>query len=695
MKIITTETITGAVSVPVYNYSEIPYTDIMLSAVESKKRRLHSYLEIPCAFDIETTNIFRRVLDRKTGRMKIDTEKHPPFAFMYHWQFCIGYRVVFGRTWGDFQKMLELIERNMNLSKRIRLCIYVHNLAFEMQFMRKFLNITESFCKDDRQPLYVVHNDCIEFRCSAALSNMRLDKFCEAENATFYKLTDEFDYSKIRTSETELTMKEEGYCYNDVRGLCECIQSLMRFDTLSTMPLTNTGFVRRDSRNAMRKNKKNRIRFNDSALSADEYRYCRSAFRGGDTHANERYSNQTVRNVTSFDITSSYPACMMLSNKFPIFKMQPIVYETFERLWKEREKYLFLIHVGFINIECIAEHGMPYIPVAKCSTHGNRVIDNGRVKKAEVLSAWVTDIDLEIILKEYKHSEMRFDEIYAAKAGALPDEYKAVIMDYYKKKTTLKGLKDAESVYFYNKSKNQLNSLYGMMAMSIDKRKIKYTGNGPTGYEITDPEKPLEDILEKYYRSRNSFLPYQWSLVVTAEARKRLHTMMQIVGRDLVYVDTDSVKIVNYEKHQKEIEALNKDLQAAAESCGAFAVDRKGIRHYMGVWEKEDSYDFMRTLGAKKYVVQIGNECFSTIAGVSKKAGQKYFNKNGIDAFRIGAVIEDSGHLIAFYNDDEIHEIEIEGVKMVTASNVALIDDTYTIGITNDYWHILNEIGNA
>ena len=109
----------------------------------------------------------------------------------------------------------------------------------------------------------------------------------------------------------------------------------------------------------------------------------------------------------------------------------------------------------------------------------------------------------------------------------------------------------------------------------------------------------------------------------------------------------------------------------------------------------EDSYDFMRTLGAKKYVVQIGNECYSTIAGVSKKAGQKYFNKNGINAFRIGAVIEDSGHLIAFYNDDEIHEIEIEGVKMVTASNVALIDDTYTIGITNDYWHILNEIGNA
>ena len=44
------------------------------------------------------------------------------------------------------------------------------------------------------------------------------------------------------------------------------------------------------------------------------------------------------------------------------------------------------------------------------------------------------------------------------------------------------------------------------------------------------------------------------------------------------------------------------------------------------------------------------------------------------------------------YNDDEIHEIEVKGVKMKTASNVALIDDTYTIGVTDDYMNLLQNI---
>ena len=214
MKLIYTDTINGCVSVPIYHYSEIPYTDIMLSAPESKKRRGESFLEIPCAFDIETTNIYKR------KRGCIDTDAFTPYAFMYHWQFCIGYRVVFGRTWDEFRKMLRMIEKNMNLSKNLKLVVYVHNLSFEMQFMRKFLNVTDSFCKEDRFPLKIVHNHCIEFRCSAALSNMNLQMFCKNEGAKFYKLVDEYDYNKIRTSETELTETEQSYCYNDVRGLC-------------------------------------------------------------------------------------------------------------------------------------------------------------------------------------------------------------------------------------------------------------------------------------------------------------------------------------------------------------------------------------------------------------------------------------------------------------------------------------------
>lgn len=686
MYTITTNTISGRVSVPVYAYNEIPYTEIMLSANESKKRGKYgvSYLEIPCAFDIETTNMYKRL---KSG--KIDPD-YRPFSFMYHWQFCIGYRVIFGRTWGEFQSLLSAIIKNMNLSDKLRLVVYCHNLSYEMQFMRRFINVTESFCKAERQPLKVVHDGCIEFRCSSALSNMSLKMFCKAENARFYKMTDSFDYSKIRTSDTELTEEEQGYCYNDVRGLCECIQSLMRFDTLATIPMTSTGYVRRDARKEVKKNKKNRRIFKDSALEANDYRNLRAAFRGGDTHANARFANQEINNVTSYDIASSYPACMVC-DKFPMSKFIPINISTFERMRKQKGEFCFLLHVALFDIRCKAAHGIPYIPLAKTKhLTADRVLDNGRILSASECTLWVTDIDMDIIIEEYEIGNMSIESIYMARADYLPTEYRGVVMDYYRRKTELKGKDDPESVYMYGKSKNRLNALYGMMVMRLDQTLTEYTGEGDTGYETT--EEPLEKTLEDYYKKRNNFLAYQWGVWVTCWARYRLHQMMRIIGRDLVYIDTDSVKFTNYKRHKDAIDKLNDQLQKNAEQHGACADDPAGVRHYMGVFEYDGKYNRLKTLGAKKYVVDIDGKCYSTIAGVSKAAGQAYFTKNGLHAFKIGAVIENSGHLVAYYNDDEIHEITVDGCRMQTASNIALIDDTYTIGVTGDYLSLIQNI---
>lgn len=689
MRTIITETISGRVSVPVYSYNEIPYTEIMLSAQESKKRGKYgiSYLEIPCAFDIETTNIYKRL---KNG--KIDPDFHP-YSFMYHWQFCIGYRVIFGRTWGEFQGLLSSIIRNMNLSNKLRLVVYCHNLSYEMQFMRRFINVTESFCKAERQPLKVVHDDCIEFRCSAALSNMSLKMFCKAENARFYKMVDTFDYAKIRTSETELTQEEQGYCYNDVRGLCECIQSLMRFDTLATIPMTSTGYVRRDARKEVKKNKKNRRIFKDSALEENDYRNLRAAFRGGDTHANARFSNQTLNNVTSYDIASSYPACMMC-DKFPMSKFIPIKISTFKKLRQQKGEYCFLLHVALYGIRCRAAHGIPYIPLAKTKhLTSDRILDNGRILAAAELTLWVTDIDMDIIMEEYEIDSMRIESVYCSRADYLPAEYRDVVMDYFRKKTELKGKDDAESIYMYGKSKNRLNALYGMMVMRLDQTLTEYTGEGETGYTTT--EEPLAETLEQYYKKRNNFLSYQWGVWVTVHARKRLHDMMRVIGRDLVYIDTDSVKFLHYENHKDQIEDLNNRLRQDAEDRGAFADDLNGIRHYMGVFEYDGKYNQLRTLGAKKYVVDIDGKCYSTIAGVSKAAGQAYFTRKGLQAFKIGAVIENSGHLVAYYNDNEIHEITVNGCTMTTASNIALIDDTYTIGVTGDYLSLIQNVNSG
>ena len=678
MQHLNVECIDGFRKEKVYTIRELSLLKHNMECKESKKRGI-KYLEIPCAFDIETTNIYKR-----DANGNIDPDFRP-YSFMYHWQFCINDEVCFGRTWKEFQQLIDALITRMDLDNNRRVVIWCHNLNFEFQHFRRFVKIIDGFYKEDRIPLKVVVDGGVEFRDSYILSNMNLQKFCQNEpDVIHYKLSgDDYDYSKIRTPSTPMTDYELQYCYNDVRGLAECIASRMKEDTLAGMPMTSTGYVRRDARIEVKKNKKNRAIFTAAALTPDLYRMCRQAFRGGDTHANLRMSDQMLYDVDSFDIQSSYPACMMI-NRFPISPFFKIKTSTYFN--HDTSEYALMLHIRFTDIKYKGACGIPYIPFAKClGITSDRVIDNGRVLYAGIVEMVITDIDLDIIKKEYVFSDFYIREIYASRYGMLSDEYKSVIMKYFEGKTALKG--DPEKAYEYMKSKNRLNALYGMMCQRIDHDSTIYDG-----HDFVTTTVSLEEQIEKYYKSYNSFLSYQHGVWVTCHARKRLRDMLTVIGRDVAYCDTDSIKCIN--DHLEDFEAKNKQLEKEAAEAGAYAADPDGVIHYMGTWEHEtnkEKYSEFKTLGSKKYVYRQGDHVVSTIAGVNKKTGSKFFSDHGLDIFRNGTRIKDSGHLTAFYNDDEIHYIEVEGEKIETASNVALVDNTYTIGVTDEYLDLLEK----
>jgi len=696
MKKLQVETIDGLKKETVYSIRELSLLRHNLVCKESKKRGI-KYLEIPCAFDIETTNIYERNADGT-----INTDKRP-FAFMYHWQFCINDEVCFGRTWDEFQTLLDNLITRMDLDNHRRLVIWAHNLFFEFTFFKRFVKVIDGFYKDNRTPLKVVVDGGIEFRDSYALSNMKLEKFCENERGVIhYKLSgDDYDYSKLRTPSYIMTEEEEAYCYNDVRGLVECIRSRMMDDTLASMPMTSTGYVRRDARTAVQKNPKNRDLFTSAKFSPEMYQHFRDAFRGGNTHANLRMADQHVHEVDSYDIQSSYPACMMI-NRFPTSAFFRIKISTYKNY--DTSDYALLFHVAFKNIYYIGDSGIPYIPLSKCihytkNTYEGRgknrklierniVVENGRILFCKLIEMWITDIDLDIIMSTYEIEDLKIESIYASRYAPLAKEYKDVIMKYFTGKTALRGIVGQE--YEYTKSKNRLNSLYGLFAQRIDHDTVEYDG-----HDFKEIPCDLNDCIEKYFKSRNNFLLYFKACWVTSWARKRLEEMIQIVGRDVVYCDTDSIKCIN--GHQEDFEKINKILIEEAKEAGAFAKDKDGNIQYMGVWEHETSdnkggaYDDFVTLGSKKYAYTQDGHTTSTIAGVNKKTGSEFFDEHGLDAFKNGTVIRDSGHLTAFYNDDEIHEIEINGEKIITASNVALVDNTYTLGVTNEYIDLLQK----
>lgn len=695
MKYLNVETINGIVKESLYEIHELSYLDKLFKSKDSKKRGIN-YLGIPCAFDIETTNIYEKDSE---GKIKKDPR---PYAFMYHWQFCFDDQVVFGRRWEEFQDLLRTLEERLNLSDKNRLVVWVHNLPFEWAFMRQFIDFSEGFFRAERDPLKVVTLGGIEFRCSYALSNMSLQKFCEnEEDVTHYKLSgDTYDYDKIRTATTTLTDYEKGYCYNDVRGLCECIKSRMKHDSLAHMPMTSTGYVRRDLRSSVKANKKNRKHFRDCEITADLYTMFRDAFRGGNTHANLDSSDQLLHDIWGYDITSSYPYSIMLPH-YPVTKWQKITLSTFNRFIKE-DNYALLIKCRLKDVRYKNTCGIPYIAFSKLSKWaGKKIIDNGRVLYIEYCEMTITDIDYKIIVRDYclTPDQISIDEVYASNYGFLPEEIRKVNMDYYRAKTLLKD--DPESIYEYVKAKNRLNSIYGCMVMRIDQSLVSYD---PYTEEYLEETPTLEEAIKKYYNSRNNFLQYFHGVWITANSRLHLQEMLWKVGSDVVYTDTDSIKGMG--DHDRDFARENQRIIEKVTEYGGFADDKEGKRHYLGVWDcetrdknGEHRYIDFKTLGAKKYVYsqEVFNkkkQCYevkikSTIAGVSKKVGSEFFTEHGIDSFEVGTRITDSGHLTAYYNDDKVHEITVKGCTMTTGANVALINNSYKIGVTEEYSDLL------
>ena len=234
------------------------------------------------------------------------------------------------------------------------------------------------------------------------------------------------------------------------------------------------------------------------------------------------------------------------------------------------------------------------------------------------------------VLEQYVYDEIAFYDVAYSRYRPLPGPIRELAIKFYKNKTNLKGVEGQE--LYYNKSKEILNSFYGMMAQDPGKVDILYSQiNGFTlGEEITP-----EDFKKKMY---NAFLSYCWAPWVTAWARFELHIARKMCGRRFVYCDTDSVKFTadpslpwplpdftEYNQHKIEL----------AEKSGSWADDPAGERHYMGVYEYEGSCRF-KTLGAKKYCIETDGKLKLTCAGVGKRSGAADLSENGgINAFRI------------------------------------------------------------
>ena len=676
----------------------------MVSSFDKRSKTVRYYYNIECGFDIETSSV------------TLDGDKK--FAFMYEWTFGISDKehICYGRTWEEFLEFCQFLQDELGLDENNILVVYIHNMGYEFQFMRKYFNWLNVFAVDDRKPIRALSSFGIEFRDSYILSGYSLAKL--ADNLVSHKikkLAGDLDYKLCRLPDTPLSQKELAYCNNDVEIILYYInEQIKQYDNITKIPMTNTGRVRKfvrdkcyhtskthknDSRG---KNQRYKELMEELVLTKDEYTMLKRCFMGGFTHASMLHSGELLENVSSIDFTSSYPA-VMLSEKFPMSKPkhENLKEISFTDLMADSEKGL-MFDVRFNNLHSKLTHET-YLSESKCRVLEKPIINNGRVFSADVAITTMTDIDFRIMQKCYSWDSVQVSNCYSFYMTYLPRPIILAICELYGNKTTLKGVKGKEVEYLV--SKGMLNSVYGMCVTDIVRNTIEYTDS----WHITPfTEDDIIEQVEKYNSSRNRFLYYPWGVWVTAYARRNLWTGILNIGDDYVYSDTDSIKMLNYENHLPYINWYNQMIEnKLKDMCKARKIDFalmkpktiKGVEKLIGVWDYEGTYTHFKTLGAKRYLVRHDDGSMEiTVAGLSKQRGVEYLLEicdndysKVFDMFNDDLFIpaSETGKNTHTYIDDEM-TAEVTDYKgysaTVTAlSGVHLSECEFTLSISSQY----------
>lgn len=668
-----------------------------------KKQYRNKYFNNRICFDIEVSSFYVEGIEKEPTKR----------ACCYAYIFGIDGNYKIGRSLEEFIKDVDYLEYVMHKKDpEAHIVIWVHNLAYEFQFIRKYFEIKEILANDERKIIYAVTQNNIEFRCSYMLSGYSLKKVGEnLRHHNAKKMVGDLDYSLLRGSTTPLTEKEIGYIREDYEVLDAYIEEeLETYLYISRLPYTKTGKVRKFCRKVCNEkgNYKKRYIKNLVINDAQEYMLMRRAFMGGFTHANSLAVNNLIRDVTSIDFTSSYPA-VMVSEMFPMSRGQIIEIKSLEQIKELSKRNCLIFDIEFWDLESTFIYES-YLSSSHGITEGATTINNGRIVKTKYLKTTITNIDLDIIEKVYKWSKCKIGLCYVYKKWYLPTPFVKSILMLYKDKTTLKGIED--KIAEYMNSKEMLNSCYGMTVTDIIKPEIEY--NDEEGWHTEEMTLDKRgDLVEKYNNQRSRFLFYPWGVFITAYARRNLWSGILEFGEDYCYSDTDSIKGINYEKHKVYVEKYNDICYHKLEVAMSYhkldislcaPTTIKGEKKIIGVWDYDGHYDMFKTLGSKRYMVYNNKGLSLTISGVNKTKAVPYLlkkYKNNIqqifDSFSDGFEVPSphAGKQILTYIDYETSGefMDYLGNKQTyhELSSVHMEEGSYTLTMSDEYLKFLAE----
>lgn len=665
------------------------------------KKKVH-YVEHLAAFDIETSSY---------------TDEGVKKAFVYSYALAIDDTIYRARRADEFFSLLEKIAADMELSLDRRLVVYVHNEAYEWQFIKRYMQWDSAFAiASERRIVRAVSTLGFEFRCSYVLTNKPLEAV--GKDVGVQKMVGDIDHTLIRNSITPLSDEELGYIDNDVRILIEFERQALAQEggtieqALHSIPITKTGYVRRRMRKAALADPAYEQLISELTLNEEVYSLARHSFQGGYTHANSMVMGQECGDTVAVDLASSYPSSM-LQFTYPM--------DTFHSMNREFTAEELDKCVGYVNFfvtfdvyGAVARYPFPYISHSKALSITDPIVDNGRVYSASHMSLTMTDVDWQIFRRCYNVESIEIVDVMMASTDYLPAAITDPIVAMYGDKTALKGVVGQE--VNYRSAKEDINGVYGSVAMDPVRTDFEFNAEN-SEFVATIPS--IEDALSKHNNSRSRYLYYPWAAWVTAYSRYvLLMTMYDLIdaGVTVMYCDTDSIYHKLSPAAQDIIDRVNNEvcerLTTAMHYRWFYATDEevedalapkdiKGVRHHIGLFEVDGHYDNFKTLGAKRYAVEKDGKFKITVAGLSKRAASYIKEIGGMKAFVDGLTVpaEKSGRLTHTYSEETARNLITDYMGntclMEQHGFIHLEPSPYVLTVSDDYTRFVQKVAEG
>lgn len=715
------------------------------------KKDEKAYCDDIITLDLETTSYYIY----KGKEMPFDFTKPPEWyiknvkmqSVMYIWMVGINYvkkidkkptiinEVLYGRTYAELNEFLSRLTAHIGA----RTIIYVHNLSFDFNFLQNSLGTQcEIFARKERKPMKVLYEGYnLEFKCSLFLTNKSLKDAAKEVNAPIEKLDDKFDYNVIRTPLTPLTEEELQYCEHDILLMFYILaEKLKTYGHVEMIPLTQTGQVRRALKASMWGEKKYKQAVKHMWPDYNQFQLLNEAYYGGYVHSNAKYTNKVIKNVWSYDISSSYPF-VLCTQKYPVKQFELTTHKSLNHL--DYENYAYIMDITITDVEAILDNSFLSLHKAlaidengETISYKNAKVDNGRIREVKKARFILTDCDLITLNKSYKF-KVKVNAIYSASKEYLPVKLINFILKLFKDKTQYKNMKEFESRY--KEAKEFINSVYGMFVTKILNDTVLYEHGKWDTHKLDSVE--ADKILADLINESEQICSYSTGVWCAAYARKHLWDIIVKIDKDVIYCDTDSIKFIN-EENIKYFEEDNRNVDIDIfKVCQHYYLELapsdykieapNGEIACLGYFEKDAYYYEFKTLGAKKYAFTLEtkkeydkfiegfkkkieeekddnikkelikelndmNYVKITVAGVNKISGAKYFKQIKQFAPCTFLDYQYAGKSEVRYKTDQEKFTFKDGFVATEKYGCVIKPTTYLLNITPDYDVLIQEL---